>query len=392
MSHCHSDFTLPGLSSRGLSSWIVAISFAYSGQWNSRRLENHFHSFWNFVLLDLVDDLAPGFIVMPQFQLDTLDDKPLAADTSRSTTAQAEAKELTPDFSIAVFDLVRRHISAALPTPPALFPTDFNLWRDVRVKMMKISLIAKLKRPPTRHAKSRDVFLQDLLTQMKSARHDLGKQVEHAFLMQPSLNNIVLVACCGEWWSWMISTRAAQVTQEFSLPQNLAAPLDEITLEEGDAIPHDVSELRTRKSHPRPAKMHPKGKYRDASPPPPSGSDKIPYKPGKRRSKAADREGELKTKEGTNAKFIRHTELEEGAMESVKPNVEDALPPNNEWSLPILFGSEASAQHFFLIHRFLEAERLESGTENQEDRHSDATGADDDSPDGPEEEEEDWYV
>ena len=201
MSRCHSDFTLPGLSSRGLSSWIFAISFAYSGQWNSRRLENHFQSFWNFVLLDLVDDLAPGFIVMPQFQLDTLDDKPLTADTSVSTTAQAEAKELTPDFSIAVFDLVRRHIPAALPTPPALFPTDYNLWRDVRVKMMKISLIAELKRPPTRRAKSREAFFQDLLTQMMSARHDLGKQVEHAFLMQPSVNNIVLLACCGEWWS-----------------------------------------------------------------------------------------------------------------------------------------------------------------------------------------------
>ena len=118
MSHSHSDFALPGLSSRGLSSWIVAISFAYSGQWNSRRLENHFYSFWNFVLLDLVDDFAPDVIVIPQFQFDILDDTPLAPDTSKVTaaSAQAEAKELTPDFSIAVFDLVRRHISATLPT------------------------------------------------------------------------------------------------------------------------------------------------------------------------------------------------------------------------------------------------------------------------------------
>jgi hypothetical protein len=77
--------------------------------------------------------------------------------------------------------------------------------------------------------------------------------------------------------------------------------------------------------------MHPKGKYRDASPPPPSGSDKIPYKPGKRRSKTADEEEGPKTEEGTDTKFIRYTELEEGAMEYVKPNVEDALPPNNGW-------------------------------------------------------------
>ena len=113
------------------------------------------------------------------------------------------------------------------------------------------------------------------------------------------------------------------------------------------------------------------GKYRDASPPSPSESDKIPYKPGKRRSEVADSGGKPKTKEepekkeGKKAKFIGYAELEEGAMDYVKSNVEDALPPNDEWSLPILFGSEAPAQHFFLIHRFLEAERLVPGTENQ---------------------------
>ena len=378
MSYSHSDFILPGLSYRGLSSWIVAISFAYSGQWNSRRLENHFHAFWNFVLLDLVDDLAPDFIVMPQFQLDTLNDQPLAADTSISTTAQAKAKELTPDFSIAVFDLVRRHVPDALPTPP-LYPADYNMWRDVRINMMKISLITELKRPPSRSAKSKDAFVQDLLTRMKLARKDLGKQVEHAFLMQPSVDEIVLVACCGEWWSWMISTRAVQATQEVNLPPNLAGHLDET------AIPHDIPELRTRENRPRPAKMHPKGKYRDASPPPLSESDKIPYK--LRRSEASDsensdgrgkpeKEEEPKTEEPKTeepkkkkAEFFRYTELEEDEMEYVKPNVEDALPSNDEWSLPILFGSEASAQHFFLIHRFLEGERLMPGTENQVSLH-----------------------
>ena len=362
MSYSHSDFTLPGLSHRGLASWIVAISFAYSGQWNSRRLENHFHSFWNFVFLDLVDDLAPDFIVIPQFQLDVLDE-PVAADTSISTFAEANAKELTPDFSIAVFNLVRRHIDATLPIPP-LFPAEFNLWRNVRVNMMKIPLIGELKRPPSRRAKSRGAYLQDLLTCMWSAQDDLRKQAEHAFLMQPSMDEIILVACCGEWWSWMISLRAAYVTQEFKLPQKVAGPQDEIKLEEDDRKPK-VPELRTRECLPRPAKTHAKGKYRDLSPPSPSGSDKIPYtyKPGKRRPKGAPKKKEVKKKK--EAEFIRYTELEEGTMECVKPNVEDAFPPENNWSLPILFGSEASAQHFFLIHRFLEAERLMPGTEVQ---------------------------
>ena len=311
------------------------------------------------MLLDLVDDLTPDVIVIPQFQLDTINNGPLAPDTSKVTTAQADAKELTPDFSIAVLDLVRRNISDTLPTSP-LFPEDFNLWRKVKVRMMKISLIAELKRPPSRTAKSRIVFLDDLLNRMESAQNDLEKQAEHAFVMQPSVDEMLLVACCGEWWSWMISTRA-HMMEDVNLPQDVASlampPTEEDELEE------EVPALRTRESLPRSAKFHLKGRYREApSPPPPSESDKVPYNP---RSQAAVGDGEPEMKEGKDGNFMRYTELEKGTIEYLQPNVEDAIPPNDEWTLPILFGSEASAQHFFLIHRFLEAERLMPGAENQ---------------------------
>jgi hypothetical protein len=154
MSSSHSDFELPGLSSRGLASWIVAISFAYSGKWNSRNLENHFHAFWNLVLLDLVSDLAPHAIVIPQFEFDLLNGGPLVPNDSIATTPQAEAKEITPDFAIAIFHLVKRHISTTLSTlPPVVFPSTFNYWRNTKVRRMKIPLIAELKRPATRHAK-----------------------------------------------------------------------------------------------------------------------------------------------------------------------------------------------------------------------------------------------
>ena len=324
------------------------------------------------MLLDLIDDLAPDVIVIPQFQLDIIDNKPVAADTSISTTAQANAKELTPDFSIAVLDLARRHISNALATRP-LFPEDFSSWRNVQVTMMKISLIAELKRPPSRNAKSRKDFLEDLLTWMNSAQDDLEKQVEHAFIMQPTVHEILLLACCGEWWSWMISTRA-HVMQDVNLPSDVATqPPDEDELEEvvdddsdEDELEEDVDddsdvpELRTRKNLPRSAKVHSKGKYREASPPPLSESDKVPYNP---RSEAEVSEGEAETEEEDN--FIRYKKLEQGKMEYLKPNAEDALPPNDEWTLPILFGSETSAQHFYLIHRCLEEERLMTGAENR---------------------------
>ena len=102
------------------------------------------------------------------------------------------------------------------------------------------------------------------------------------------------------------------------------SPPDEDELEEVDDD-SDVPELRSRESLPRSAKVHPKGKYREApSPPPLSESDRVPYNP---RSQAVVGEGEPEMKEEENADFIRYTELEEGTTEYLKPNIEDALPP-----------------------------------------------------------------
>ena len=79
-------------------------------------------------------------------------------------------------------------------------------------------------------------------------------------------------------------------------------------------------------------------------------------------------EGETQPMEKKNSKNVRlecYIELGERGMDTVKLNVEDAMPVDNEWSLPILFRSEVSAQHFFLIHRFFEAEWGVQGAEDQ---------------------------
>ena len=116
------------------------------------------------------------------------------------------------------------------------------------------------------------------------------------------------------------------------------SPPDEDELEEVDDD-SDVPELRSRESLPRSAKVHPKGKYREApSPPPLSESDRVPYNP---RSQAVVGEGEPEMKEEENADFIRYTELEEGTTEYLKPNIEDALPPK-QW----LDSSHSFTQNF----------------------------------------------
>jgi hypothetical protein len=105
MPHSPPDFELPGLSSHRLASWIVAIAFAYSGKWNSRNLENHFYAFWSLVLLDLVDDLAPNTIIIPQFQFDTIDGTPVAPDDSIATTEVFTVPPLSPTDSARTLGL-----------------------------------------------------------------------------------------------------------------------------------------------------------------------------------------------------------------------------------------------------------------------------------------------
>ena len=220
MSHSHSDFKHLGLSSCGLESWIVAIVFAYSGKWNSQNLENHIYAFWNLVLLDLVNDLAPDTIVILQFQFDTVNGAPVAPNDFIATIAQAKAKEVVPDFAIAIFHLVRCHISAMLCISPILLPAMFNHWCNIKLGQTKIPLITEVKHPATHWAKFREHFGEALKVQMGFAQADLLKQAKHAFLMQPAAKKVVLLACCGECWSWMVSMRATCV-EEFILPNFL---------------------------------------------------------------------------------------------------------------------------------------------------------------------------
>jgi hypothetical protein len=330
MSHSHADFELPGLSCHGFAKLNASIAFAHSGRWNSRKLENHFYSFWNLVLVYLVHDLVDT-IVIPQFQFDTVDGGPVAPDDSISTTAQPDSKEITPDFAIAMLNLVRRE------TPPTVSDasTTFNSWLDIKVQHMQIPLITEVKRPPTRRERR---FRQHLETQLLTAQGDLIKQAYQALLMQPSLNKILLMGCSGEWWCWTVATRAAL------FHTNIGG--DVLFEEAEEAGPFKIPDSRTREHLPRASKNILKGAYVDKSPSPPSESEKMPYMPHR---------GE------------QEEQPEGGGLETIKDNAEDAMPADNEWSLPIRFGSHTSAQHFFLVHRFLKEQQNSQGAEDPED-------------------------
>ena len=104
----HTEFKLPGLTQNGSSygRWIVPTAWAYSSKCNNRRLEHPFHGIWSLVFQDLTADLAPDTFVVPQYQIDSINDGPAGPDDSIATAAQANATEFTPDFSIVMAHVV----------------------------------------------------------------------------------------------------------------------------------------------------------------------------------------------------------------------------------------------------------------------------------------------
>ena len=172
---------------------------------------------------------------------------PVVPDNSIVTMAQVKAKEVAPDCAITIFHLVRCYISATPLIFPVLFLVMFNSWHNIKVRQRKIPIIAILKCPAMHHMKSREHFGEALEVQMGFAQADLLKQVEHAFLMQPTAKKIVLLACCGELWSWMVAMRAAHLEKVILL--NFVDPENAKKLEINNT-PHEVPESRAQEHLP----------------------------------------------------------------------------------------------------------------------------------------------
>ncbi|KAF8871795.1 hypothetical protein BD779DRAFT_438829, partial [Infundibulicybe gibba] len=168
----------PTLTPSLLARLITAIAIGYSGRWNARRLENPFHAFWSTVFGEWISDLHPHALLIPQYQIDTIAPA-LGPDDSAGTITRDGAKELIPDFVIAIVQLVSRATNA--PIPPTSFPLNFSSWRDVKVVKLFIPFLAELKRPPPRSLESQEMFLVKLHAFHSHAREQLLAQAEHVF-------------------------------------------------------------------------------------------------------------------------------------------------------------------------------------------------------------------
>jgi hypothetical protein len=175
----------------------------------------------------------------------------------------------------------------------------------LKIKSGKPLVIAELKRSAPRSAKDAGEFGDKLSHLMWLAIDDAEKQARLAFEvpLYKEFDGIILIAACGEWWRFTLATRGGMA-------------LD--------------------------------GIYNYFDNPEEDDDDKVSYKHPSR----GERDGPR-----VSAAVRRYTDLKNVDMDAYKTDVEDAMPPAGQWSNYILFGTKASNQRLFLIHRWLKEQR-----------------------------------
>lgn len=349
----HTDFVLPGTSVRGSDRWTLALAYAYSQFYNSRRVESLFYGIWDTVLNDLVFDMTPKVFVVPQLLLDTGFTKSNPnPNASIATVAQKGAKDITPDFGLAEIQYT---------IPPGLSLTNILDFPRVIITAAKTPALVEVKRPPTRRPESVLEFRSEVESLLLAAQADLDIQAENAFQEQRNTTSIVLIACSGVWWTWRSVTRQALEPEptdfaDFFLEIEAAATeqaenpdrSSEEDDSDGEYIPSGKGKLPVTPREIRGRGTGERQIYTMEKEPPVTREDLVPYKPGVK--------GEGKTRQKRPVQYF--TDLGEDYMAPVMENVEDARPTGKLWAKILHLGSQASNQNMYLIYNEIAQGRM----------------------------------
>ncbi|KIM49929.1 hypothetical protein M413DRAFT_22038 [Hebeloma cylindrosporum] len=419
-------FELPGIKSRGYGPYAIANALVHSGRFNIRGCEYHSYGFCAMALQDLVDDLAPTALVIPQFKLDAFTvshPTSISLTDSISSLPQPNAQGPIPDFVII---LVRAILSTTgMPIPRGMRLNSFEHWQNVKIEKIVVSLVAEVKRRLTCSATSLEGFATSLKGRLQEAFVDAIGQATAAFLAHKGTDRLLLLAWSREWYSWRMALRKDFLVK--AMPRRQIVSEDEAgeAHEEAEEISESNSgsgalgdpelsseEEPSRASRSKEAKVPGFYTYKD-----PLGDvtdKKIPYnanlnpKPkaqkfenkskgkGKETEKAKPppklvfespvRSGYLVPKMPKKATFRRYIPDDLGEVMEIQRLLtpEDCDNPDLfrfNWSNPILFGTPESKQNWGLIHRFLERENTRtfnpSNVSGNDDSPEDAEDQDD---------------
>ncbi|KAG6824660.1 hypothetical protein H0H92_006179 [Tricholoma furcatifolium] len=373
--HPHSHLSLPGQESRDYESCLVASAIAQSGRFNIRRAEAPLYGFTNIILNDLIADLRPTTLVMPQLPLDILQIAIPAGSEVKPTDsfasyAQKPLQTLIPDFVIPIVKAVDRNTRAKVDwkTSPKLD------WTNIRITHMVVGLLVEVKRSPTRSAPTVADFSFSLWKHLNNAQVNVIEQAKLAFSAFEGSKRIILVAMSGEWWAWRWSIRpdvSGYGPSRVRLVRRAVRRDDEQIVEDGPPQEPNRNSGAPGGNSGRPAKNKAKGKISTIAQEelkPHDDDDAQPdvaYTRGEPGSDNTDKTS--KPAAPQKAHFTRYLpEHIEAIDDENLPSLfssQKLLNPNecaqfenlftNLWSGVMLNGTKVSDQHWKLIHDWL---------------------------------------
>ncbi|KAF8066617.1 hypothetical protein FPV67DRAFT_1670111 [Lyophyllum atratum] len=310
----HGDFQLPGLANNphALPALIVTMTFGYSRRGNRRRLEDHFHGFWNQVLTHLV--FAEQYLFLaPQMSV-YFEETPPSNPNLSIETQPGRAEELRPDFTIMGTRLRNATKQDSTSYRPE-FPDDFRLWNNMVFESGTPRAFVELKRPPSRKINDAAAFAKALGDTLEFARVNAYDQAGIAFQRKDfaAADSIILIVAAGEWWQFRIITREEwEAAEAFNL-ENDRFQLNETAEEK--VFYNRPSEKEERVPTPPPTTHRTK-------PPPPREAQQFQY--------------------NIRGKEPFHDDIDRWLG-----------PPEGEFTGYLLFGSPESNQCFYYIHKHL---------------------------------------
>ncbi|GLB40056.1 hypothetical protein LshimejAT787_0705660 [Lyophyllum shimeji] len=329
------NWQLPGLNPglngnrNALLPLIVAIVFAYSRRANRRRLEDHFHAFWNLVLGHLIHD-EPQLMLAPQMSvyLTNEDDLPPGPNVSLDTVAGRE-EERRPDFIIMGVRLLN-FLEGKSTNDYPMFPLDFSEWNDMVFRTATPRAVIELKTPPPRRIDDAAEFTKSLEGRFTDAATDAQAQAMIVFERADYVNmtSLILIIAVGEWWRFRIFTR-----DEY---EDVKQSLEKFSFFEEQEDKEKQQEKKKKKKKKTGAGIR---------------------VPAKRTLEEDGRQGGWPYKREPIKLFH---EIDD--VEPIQSNWNDCKPEPGTFTRNILFGSPQSNQRFYYIHTLLK--RLEPAPAN----------------------------
>ncbi|KAF9558464.1 hypothetical protein CPC08DRAFT_810654 [Agrocybe pediades] len=356
----YDNYVLPGLEGYGgttrLQSLITAITIAHSGRSNPRRLEDASYAFWGMIFDLMISDLAPEVISCSQFRVyssrsqnHSSQEQEIDPDVSNLTEALPSSKgaEAIPDFAhlVAIVGRRKQRGQGSVESWPAL-----DRWDLLTILYFGVLTFGEIKRPPPRHYSDRPDFEYALLFIMQSAQTQAEEQAEIALKdKRYKMDGVVLIAGAGEWWSFRFFRRQKQ-------PDG-SQLLYHFGQFGGNAFRKKIRVTRnTRRWIER--------------------NGTVPFTDlpmvGERGSQGVTRKKSARP--ARSETFKRYTEIDSSKMEHPVDDIADIERYAGDWSGIMRFGTPASNQRLYVVHKKIKDLKEALGKRNEvvEDTESEA--------------------